>query len=166
MAQLYTCSVYMDIEKKALPLSCVLCRVQVCTEKWTELYSWNEDTSFNQDTMNGPSYIEKCTKLLPWNEDTFLNQDTLSCPSCTEKSSIHVPQNYFPETRTRVSLIHGTLYNQEIPAVFRGHSLFLHCGDKAPCWVWTRPSQCYLPHVQYVQAAVVNATIRTRSTTS
>ena len=67
-------------------------------------YPWNEDTSFNQDTMRGPSYIEKCTlemRMLslirtpcvvlarsrsmqnyPWNEDTSL--DTSSC-SCEER---------------------------------------------------------------------------------
>ena len=30
----------------------------------TPLHPWNEDTSFNQGTMHGPSYVEKCKSTL------------------------------------------------------------------------------------------------------
>ena len=42
-----------------------------------------KDTSLNQDIMHGPSYIKK-VQIYPWNEDTSFSQDTLSCSYGTE----------------------------------------------------------------------------------
>ena len=50
-------------------------------------------TSFNQDTMHGPSYIENAQNY-PWNEDTSFNQDTMHGPSYIENA-----QNYIPLKR-------------------------------------------------------------------
>ena len=36
---------------------------QICMYTIRPNYPLNNDTSFNQDTIHGPSYIEKCTKL-------------------------------------------------------------------------------------------------------